>query len=117
MPIYEYACTECGHTMEVILRHRDRQPRKCEKCSGKLKKLVSRTSFQLKGGGWFDHGYSSGSSGSGNSSGSAGSSGSSDSAGSGDSSGSSSKSSSSSDKSDSKSDKSDSKTTSGSKNS
>ncbi len=107
MPIYEYACTECGHTMEVILRHRDRQPRKCEKCSGKLKKLVSRTSFQLKGGGWFDHGYSSGSSdsaGSGDSSGSGGSGGSSSSGGSGS-------------KSSSSSDKSDSKTTSSSKNS
>ena len=60
MPIYEYACRDCGEVLEVILRQGERQPRKCRKCSGKLDKLISRTSFQLKGGGWFDHGYSKG---------------------------------------------------------
>ncbi len=60
MPIYEYACRDCGDVLEVILRQGERQPRKCRKCSGKLDKLISRTSFQLKGGGWFDHGYSKG---------------------------------------------------------
>ncbi len=60
MPIYEYACRDCGDVLEVILRQGDRQPRTCRKCSGKLDKLISRTSFQLKGGGWFDHGYSKG---------------------------------------------------------
>ena len=60
MPIYEYACRDCGEVLEVILRQGERQPRKCRKCSGRLDKLVSRTSFQLKGGGWFDHGYNKG---------------------------------------------------------
>ena len=60
MPIYEYACRDCGEVLEVILRQGERQPRKCRKCSGRLDKLISRTSFQLKGGGWFDHGYSKG---------------------------------------------------------
>ena len=64
MPIYEYACRDCGEVLEVILRQGERQPRKCRKCSGRLDKLVSRTSFQLKGGGWFDHGYSKSSGGS-----------------------------------------------------
>lgn len=34
--------------------------RKCPECGGRLEKLLSRTSFQLKGGGWFEHGYGSG---------------------------------------------------------
>ena len=57
MPIYEFKCTECGHVTERLLRVDARRPRKCEQCSGKLEKLISRTSFQLKGGGWYDHGY------------------------------------------------------------
>jgi predicted nucleic acid-binding Zn ribbon protein len=35
----------------------DRPLRKCPKCSGKLEKLISRTSFALKGGGWYAEGY------------------------------------------------------------
>jgi predicted nucleic acid-binding Zn ribbon protein len=34
--------------------------RKCDKCGGRLEKLVSRTAFVLKGGGWYNEGYSSG---------------------------------------------------------
>jgi predicted nucleic acid-binding Zn ribbon protein len=33
--------------------------KRCQKCRGKLEKLVSRTSFQLKGGGWYATDYSS----------------------------------------------------------
>jgi putative FmdB family regulatory protein len=60
MPIYEYRCTRCGDEIEVMQKMSDRALRKCGKCSGRLEKLISRTSFQLKGGGWFDHGYGSG---------------------------------------------------------
>ncbi len=63
MPIYEYACDKCGGTFEVLQKMSDRPLRKCRKCSGKLRKLVSRTSFQLKGGGWYAQGYSNSSSG------------------------------------------------------
>jgi len=59
MPIYEYACTRCGTVTEVMQKMSDRPLRKCRKCSGRLQKLVSRTSFQLKGGGWYAQGYSS----------------------------------------------------------
>jgi len=59
MPIYEYRCTSCGHLIEIIQRISDRPLRKCPKCSGRLEKLVSRASFQLKGGGWYSEGYSS----------------------------------------------------------
>ena len=57
MPLYEYRCLKCGRVSEVLQRLSDRPLRKCEICSGQLKKLISRTSFQLKGGGWFSHGY------------------------------------------------------------
>jgi putative FmdB family regulatory protein len=58
MPIYEYECTQCGKVIEVIQRLNARAPGRCEKCSGKLKKKISRASFQLKGGGWYSDGYS-----------------------------------------------------------
>lgn len=64
MPLYEYQCQRCGHVMEVLQKFSDPPRRKCEKCSGKVEKLVSRTSFQLKGGGWFNEGYGGGSKGS-----------------------------------------------------
>ena len=57
MPIYEYRCTSCGHTLEVIQKVSDKPLAKCTECSGKLEKLISRTAFQLKGGGWYSQGY------------------------------------------------------------
>jgi len=57
MPIYEYRCRSCGRTIEAMQRMSDRPLRKCSKCSGKLEKLISRTSFALKGGGWYSEGY------------------------------------------------------------
>ena len=58
MPIYEYECTECGKVIELIQKVNARAPGRCEKCSGKLKKKISRVSFQLKGGGGYSDGYS-----------------------------------------------------------
>ena len=57
MPIYEYRCEQCGHVVEILQKVGARPGRKCEKCSGRLKKLISRTSFHLKGGGWYNEGY------------------------------------------------------------
>ncbi len=59
MPLYEYRCKSCGKTFEVIQKFSDRPLRKCSECSGQLEKLISRSSFQLKGGGWFINDYSS----------------------------------------------------------
>ncbi len=59
MPLYEYRCLKCGNVIEVLQKLSDGRLRKCSLCSGKLEKLISRTSFQLKGGGWFAHGYGS----------------------------------------------------------
>jgi len=59
VPIYEYRCTKCGHLIEIIQKLSDRPLRKCPECTGRLEKLVSRASFQLKGGGWYSEGYTS----------------------------------------------------------
>ncbi len=61
MPLYEYRCLKCDHLMEVLQKHDDPPIRRCEQCSGKVEKQISRTSFLLKGGGWFDQGYGGGS--------------------------------------------------------
>lgn len=57
MPIYEYRCTSCGDEFENIQKVNSHPLRKCKHCSGKLEKLISRSSFQLKGGGWFINDY------------------------------------------------------------
>ena len=57
MPIYEYRCTSCGHTLEVIQKVNDKPLKKCTECSGALEKLISRSAFQLRGGGWYNEGY------------------------------------------------------------
>jgi len=58
MPIYEYVCEKCGSRIEVIQKVNDAPPKRCQKCRGKLKRAVSRTSFQLKGSGWYATDYS-----------------------------------------------------------
>jgi putative FmdB family regulatory protein len=58
MPIYEYLCEKCGSHTEVIQKVNDEPLKRCQKCRGKLQKVVSRTSFQLKGGGWYLSDYS-----------------------------------------------------------
>jgi putative FmdB family regulatory protein len=57
MPLYEYRCRSCGTLIEVLQKLGDRPLRSCERCSGRLEKLISRTSFHLRGGGWFADGY------------------------------------------------------------
>jgi len=52
MPIYEYQCQKCG-TFEATQRITDKPLAKCPTCKGKVKKLISNTSFQLKGTGWY----------------------------------------------------------------
>ena len=59
MPIYEYECTSCCNVIEVFQRMTEDPLTVCPDCSGPVKKLVSRSSFQLKGGGWYSDGYCS----------------------------------------------------------
>lgn len=53
MPIYEYECTKCGRIEEAIQKFSDKPLTRCGHCSGRLHKLVSHTSFHLKGTGWY----------------------------------------------------------------
>ena len=59
MPIYEYECPACEKVLEVQQRISDDPLKTCSVCGGKVKKLVSRSAFHLKGGGWYSDGYSS----------------------------------------------------------
>ena len=60
MPIYEYACDKCGHEFEAEQRITDEPLKTCPECrSRKVRRLISRTSFLLKGGGWYSDLYSS----------------------------------------------------------
>ena len=53
MPIYEYECMNCGKNFEKIQKITEEPLESCPFCSGKVRKLVSNCSFQLKGGGWY----------------------------------------------------------------
>ena len=53
MPIYEYECQKCGGRLERIQKFSDPILTECPKCKGRLKKLISNTSFVLKGTGWY----------------------------------------------------------------
>ena len=53
MPIYEYECTQCGSIEEVFQKFSDKPKTRCKACSGKLHKLISQSTFHLKGTGWY----------------------------------------------------------------
>jgi putative FmdB family regulatory protein len=59
MPIYEYQCDNCG-VFEVSQRITEDSLKKCPTCKAKVKRLISNTSFMLKGSGWYatDYGHS-----------------------------------------------------------
>jgi putative FmdB family regulatory protein len=60
MPVYEYICKACDHEFEREQRISDNPLKKCPECGAmKAKRLISRTSFVLKGGGWYSDLYSS----------------------------------------------------------
>ena len=63
MPIYEYQCPKCQHTFEEWVKASDslgQEP--CPKCGESSPRIMSQTSFVLKGGGWYvsDYGYRKG---------------------------------------------------------
>ncbi len=64
MPIYEYDCSKCG-VFEATQRITEEPLQECPTCRGRVRKLISNTSFQLKGTGWYitDYGRGKGSDG------------------------------------------------------
>lgn len=59
MPVYEYHCNSCNRDFEYQQRMSDPEKDTCEACGGSLERLISRTAFALKGGGWYKDLYSS----------------------------------------------------------
>ena len=53
MPIYEYQCAKCNKVFEAFQKINDDPLSECKFCNGKVEQLISKTSFQLKGGGWY----------------------------------------------------------------
>jgi putative FmdB family regulatory protein len=63
MPIYEYLCPQCGRTFEEWTKTTDSAAEEpCPKCGVSSPRVISQTSFVLKGGGWYvsDYGYRKG---------------------------------------------------------
>ena len=57
MPVYEYECKTCDRVFEVQQKMADQPLTNCPECQAPVKKLVSMSSFQLRGGGWYADGY------------------------------------------------------------
>lgn len=61
MPIYRYRCCKCKHETEVICSIKDRESylnSDCEVCgSNEHESIIGKTSFTLKGEGWYKDGY------------------------------------------------------------
>jgi putative FmdB family regulatory protein len=63
MPIYEYQCPKCQHRFEEWVKLADAHGQEpCPKCGAPAPRIMSHTSFVLKGGGWYvsDYGYRKG---------------------------------------------------------
>lgn len=62
MPIYEYQCEACGHRFETLRKVSDSPLTCCPACGAEaLKKLISAPAFRLKGGGWYETDFKTGS--------------------------------------------------------
>ncbi len=53
MPIYEYKCSKCGKTFDALQPVSAAPLRQCIHCRGRVKKIISQSSFQFKGSGWY----------------------------------------------------------------
>ena len=61
MPIYEYQCQSCGHTLEKLQRMNDERLKDCPHCGkAELHRLVSAAGFRLKGAGWYETDFKKG---------------------------------------------------------
>lgn len=57
MPMYEYRCTSCNNEFELRQKFSDPPATHCPECGATVEKMISSTSFNLKGDGWFNTGY------------------------------------------------------------
>lgn len=53
MPLYEYECSKCGHAFEAVQKAGAAPLKKCPKCEGPLRKLLSAPAIHFKGSGWY----------------------------------------------------------------
>ena len=62
MPIYEYQCKSCGHTLEKLQKMSDDPLKDCPECNEPaLAKKVSAAGFRLSGSGWYETDFKTGS--------------------------------------------------------
>lgn len=62
MPFYEYRCDSCGHDFEALQKISDEPLKHCPACDKpELRKLISAAGFRLKGDGWYETDFKSGS--------------------------------------------------------
>lgn len=55
MPIYEYACKQCNHTLDALQKMSDDPLVDCPECGAPaLRKMLSAPRFRLKGAGWYE---------------------------------------------------------------
>jgi len=60
MPIYEYVCSDCGHTLEALQKISDAPLQACPACEkDTLKKKISAPGFRLSGSGWYETDFKS----------------------------------------------------------
>ncbi|MFI5088278.1 MAG: FmdB family zinc ribbon protein [Terriglobales bacterium] len=57
MPLYEYECQACHFRFEKLQRLSDPPPPKCPECGGKIVQMMSTSSVQFKGSGWYVSDY------------------------------------------------------------
>lgn len=62
MPIYEYQCRSCGHEYEALQKFSEAPLTECPACKKPdLTKKISASGFRLKGAGWYETDFKSGS--------------------------------------------------------
>jgi putative FmdB family regulatory protein len=57
MPLYEYLCESCGRTIEALESFSGKRVSVCDRCGGRLKRLISAPAVHFKGSGWYVSDY------------------------------------------------------------